>query len=87
MKFIPKHFLILTFLLFGLIGCKNSHFEPKLTDNTNLIHKSINKTTEIIVHDIFSPVVAARIYMYSNVALYETLRQGESKNLNPSPAN
>jgi hypothetical protein len=58
------------------VACKNSKYDPALCANTQLIHHSVEKTTEIIVHDIFSPVVAARIYAYSSIALYESVRQG-----------
>jgi hypothetical protein len=33
--------------------------------------------TDIMVHDIFSPPVASRIYLYTSVAAYETLAKGE----------
>src|SRR6187431_2243578 len=68
----------LPLLLFclGFLACKNSRYDPSICANTQLIHKSVEKTTEIIVHDIFSPVVAGRIYAYSNIALYETVIKG-----------
>src|SRR5512144_2975440 len=78
MNFSSKHSLILLLIL-GAISCKKSTYDTKITDNTDYIHNSVRKTTEIIVHDIFSPVVAGRIYAYSNIALYETLRQGSKK--------
>jgi hypothetical protein len=78
MNFSSKHSLILLLIL-GTISCKKSTYDTKITDNTDYIHNSVRKTTEIIVHDIFSPVVAGRIYAYSSIALYETLRQGNAK--------
>jgi len=36
-------------------------------------HNSVDKVTEIMIHDIFSPPVASRIYAYPNVAAYEIL--------------
>ncbi len=57
-------------------SCKETTYDNSICANTSLIHKSVDKTTEIIVTDIFSPVVAGRIYAYSSIALYETLRQG-----------
>lgn len=39
---------------------------------------SVDKVTEIMVHDIFSPPVASRIYAYPNVAAYEIMAQGNS---------
>lgn len=38
-------------------------------------HQAIDKLTEIMVHDIFSPPVASRLYVYPNIAAYETLNQ------------
>ncbi len=43
------------------------------------MHDAVRKTTEVIVHDIFSPVVAARIYAYSNIAGYEAFRYDNPK--------
>ena len=71
-RFIPLFFLF-SLLIFS---CQQSTFDSKICENTSYIHDAVNKTTEIIVHDIFSPVVAGRIYAYSNIALYEALRQG-----------
>ncbi|HUR29978.1 MAG TPA: vanadium-dependent haloperoxidase [Saprospiraceae bacterium] len=67
------------FFIFLTIGCQQSNFDSKICQNTNYIHDAVNKTTEVIVHDIFSPVVAGRIYAYSNIACYEALRQGYPK--------
>lgn len=36
-------------------------------------HNAIDKVTEVIIHDIFSPPVASRIYAYPNIAAYEIL--------------
>ncbi|WP_350294092.1 vanadium-dependent haloperoxidase [uncultured Croceitalea sp.] len=36
-------------------------------------HASIDKVTEVMIHDIFSPPVASRIYAYPNIAAYEIL--------------
>jgi len=38
-------------------------------------HAVVDKLTEVMVHDIFSPPVASRIYVYPNIAAYETLNQ------------
>lgn len=70
-------FYILPFLLvFFIFSCQDSTFDSKICENTSFLHDAVNKTTEVIVHDIFSPVVAARIYAYSSIACYEALRQG-----------
>jgi hypothetical protein len=69
-------FIGLTLLAISVIACKKTAYDPSIAANTAYIHKSVDKTTEIIVHDIFSPVVAGRIYAYTNIAFYETVRQG-----------
>jgi len=35
------------------------------------LHKSVDQITEIMIHDIFSPPVASRIFSYPNIAAYE----------------
>lgn len=44
-----------------------------------LLHRAEKNLTRAIVHDIFSPPVASRIYLYANVAAYELLAM-EDKN-------
>jgi hypothetical protein len=40
----------------------------------DLLHSNVNKLTEVIVHDIFSPPVSSRIYTYTSLAAYEAVR-------------
>lgn len=40
-------------------------------ENPEFLHRSIKQITDVIVHDIFSPPVASRIYAYASVAAYE----------------
>lgn len=50
--------------------------QPKTEMDFNdgeLIHSAMQKLTDIIVYDIFSPPVASRIYSYASMAAYETL--------------
>lgn len=37
------------------------------------LHGAVDKVTEIMIHDIFSPPVASRIYAYPNIAAYEII--------------
>jgi hypothetical protein len=41
--------------------------------NPELFNTSMKKLSDIIVHDIFSPPVASRIYAYPSIAAYEAL--------------
>ena len=49
-----------------------THAQPR----TALLHRAEHNLTRVIVHDIFSPPVASRIYLYANAAAYETLVLG-----------
>lgn len=44
--------------------------------NADFVHRSVKAITNVIVHDIFSPPVASRIYSYSCLAGYEALAPG-----------
>lgn len=39
--------------------------------NPDFAHRSVKQVTDVIVHDIFSPPVASRIYAYMSIAGYE----------------
>lgn len=73
-RLIPISLNILSFLLIlTAIGCKKENTEVVSVNNPDILHQSEMKLTDIIVHDIFSPPVASRIYAYANLAAYETL--------------
>src|SRR5205809_7497923 len=50
-------------------------------NNPEYLHRSIKKFTDVIVHDIFSPPVASRIYAYVSVAAYEAARHQDSSSV------
>ena len=43
------------------------------TDDAEPLRRAMGAVTDIMVHDIFSPPVASRIYLYTTVAAYEVL--------------
>ncbi|MEO7766514.1 MAG: phosphatidic acid phosphatase, partial [Ferruginibacter sp.] len=43
----------------------------KLSEDPEYLHRSIKQVTDVIVHDIYSPPVASRIYAYVTIAAYE----------------
>ena len=64
------------------------------TQDTEFLHRSVKKVTDVIVHDIFSPPVASRIYSYMTIAAYEAALPGnpqwnslagQLKDLTPAP--
>ena len=64
------------FLLFSANSCKQkpTDYASKVSD-ANAYHACINKLTEVIIYDIFSPPVASRIYSYATLAGYEAMAQ------------
>lgn len=60
----------MAFLFFA--SCKKA--EP-IVISPEHFHASVDKVTEVMIHDIFSPPVASRIYAYPNIAAYEILVQ------------
>ncbi len=67
--------LIFICTILTVLGCKET--DPKeyqaITRNPGFIHHSLEKLTDVIIHDIFSPPVASRIYAYATIAGYEAL--------------
>jgi hypothetical protein len=63
----PRYFAYALYMLAG-----TAHAQP----GTTLLHRAEQNLTRVIVHDIFSPPVASRIYLYANAAAYETLVLG-----------
>lgn len=51
----------------------------KITNNPDYVHDAIDKLTEVIIHDIFSPPVASRIYSYSTLASYEAMIHSDDR--------
>src|ERR1700730_2230812 len=66
-----KKLIILFFCLFCRI-CVHAQAKPWSNDAEPL-HRAVKALTDVIVHDIFSPPVASRIYVYANIAAYEVL--------------
>lgn len=72
---LQKIFLVGVSLL--LINCtteKNTMYVEKI-QNPEFFQSAMQNLTDIIVHDIFSPPVASRVYLYPTVAAYEIIAQ------------
>ena len=59
-------------LIFLFISCKK---EQSIVVTTDEYHAAIDNVTQIMLHDIFSPPVASRIFVYPNIAAYEIMAQ------------
>jgi hypothetical protein len=66
-------------ILFGLFAimvissCESG--KKELIIDPSVMHNTMQQITDVIVHDIFSPPIASRIYAYSSIAGYEVLAQ------------
>nr|WP_293832898.1 vanadium-dependent haloperoxidase [uncultured Arsenicibacter sp.] len=87
----------LVIILSGLAGCQQKtapeEYNAKAA-NPARYAQALDKLTQVVVHDIFSPPVASRIYGYANMAGYEALvpfdanyesLAGKIKTLGPAP--
>jgi PAP2 superfamily len=79
--------LLFAFLILSVFACKQtpkSDFPPvsadwkQRADNANYVHRTVQQVTDVIVYDIFPPMIASRIYSYTTIAGYEALRGGFS---------
>ena len=66
-------FTTITLLLFSSCTNEVENYE-ELVDNPAYFHDAMERLTDIIVHDIFSPPVASRVYVYPSIAAYEVIR-------------
>jgi PAP2 superfamily len=69
-------FLITLFCSFIFSSCKK---ETAIEVTTEDYHAAVENVSQIMLHDIFSPPVASRIYVYPNIAAYEVMAQNSSK--------
>lgn len=77
-----KLFVKIVFLSIVLVACSDAgggHEWRSQVQKADYLHRSVKQITDIIVHDIFSPPVAARIYAYMSVAGYEAALHQDSK--------
>ncbi|TVZ52904.1 vanadium-dependent haloperoxidase [Dokdonia sp. Hel_I_53] len=90
-----KSSIVIFLSFFCIMSCKKN--EEPIVITPDHFHTTIDKVTDVIIHDIFSPPVASRIYAYPNIAAYEILAlkdnglnplSGQLKDLNaiPKPA-
>jgi hypothetical protein len=75
-----KNFIAVTALAVALISCSEPKGDwKKIMQDPDNLHNSVKEVTNVIVHDIFSPPVASRIYAYSSIAAYEAAIQGDQR--------
>ena len=89
--------LIPLFAIIAFSSCKeNNDSYTKVMHNPLLYSNIMHRLNYVVIYDIFTPPVAARVFAYSNLAAYEVLAsdkkhnlislQGKVKGLNNIPA-
>jgi hypothetical protein len=59
------------FLVLLAFSCQEKKDYSQVISDGSYFHRAQKRITEVIIHDIFSPPVAARIYSYTSLAAYE----------------
>jgi hypothetical protein len=72
MKLSGKSLCAAIVLLSLIVGCTQK--KAFNMDDPELLHQNQDMLTQVIIYDVFSPPVAARIYVYSSLASYEAVR-------------
>ncbi|MDG3583985.1 vanadium-dependent haloperoxidase [Galbibacter pacificus] len=70
MKRIFLSFLCIISLVI-LASCNKEEKPIEITSEN--MHQAIDKVVEVMIHDIFSPVVVSRIFVYPDIAAYEIM--------------
>lgn len=80
---ILKLICLLLFLSYAFTACQDPIDYTNAISDGQYFHRAQNRVTEVIIHDIFSPPVAARIYSYTSLAAYEVAAASDPTNYAP----
>ncbi|WP_235291021.1 vanadium-dependent haloperoxidase [Portibacter lacus] len=71
-----RNLIVTSFFLLLLLGACQQEIEnyDELVSDASIVNDYMEQLTDVIVHDIFSPPVAARNYVYPSIAGYEVIR-------------
>src|ERR1051325_11789283 len=58
-------------------SCRQNSAGP--IDEAAVLHENEDQLTNVIIYDVFTPPVAARIYGYTSLAAYEAIRYADPK--------
>src|SRR5438046_277804 len=64
---------LLTGCIVLFISCSHKKTSINLSD-AEILHQNQDLLTEVIIYDVFTPPVAARLYAYTSLASYEAIR-------------
>lgn len=74
---------VFSLLLFVVAGsfAKGATDWRSITERPDYLHRAMKQLTDVMVHDIYSPPVASRIYAYVTVAGYEAACNADAQSL------
>ena len=78
MKSISTRITIFSLLIAIIVSCSEPKDYSQAASDPGVFHYAMDKLSETIVHDIFSPPVASRIYAYPSIAAYEVMAAADS---------
>ena len=78
-----SYILLACLLLIVLDSCQEKKDYSQAITDGYYFHEAQKQVTEVIIHDIFSPPVATRIYSYSSLAAYEVVAATDGTNYAP----
>lgn len=67
--------LLTALLLFT--ACNQRKADPAILTDPAILHRNMDQLTQVIIHDMFPPPNASRIYAYTSLAAYEAARFGQ----------
>ena len=71
-----KKYLACCLVMFFMFGCKSGKNYKKVFDDPILYAKTVHELNTVVMGNNFTPIVAARNYLYANVAAYEVIAGG-----------
>ena len=66
--------------LISTTACFENNAYEEILKGPAIYNAALKQLTDVIVHDIFSPPVASRVYTYPNIAAYEIISQAYPEN-------
>ncbi|WP_449437815.1 hypothetical protein [Pedobacter steynii] len=71
-----RKLLFFSLCVICLAACRNNEKSPELSNKD--IAKVVDEMTELMIHDVTNPPLAARFFTYANLAGYEVVVQNDS---------
>jgi len=74
-----RYFKVLVACVYLLFLSCSKKEKIKMPDQAEVLHENVDRLTQVIIYDAFSPPVASRIYGYTSLAAFEAIRYENAK--------